>query len=359
MTQPGSTVSAAPDQPTLADHGGWSAVLGTLSAGDDIATEVAEAAMGSILAGEATDAQIAGFIMSLRIKGESPGEMTGLVRAMQAAATPLEVAEDAIDIVGVGGAPSRRSHALNVSTMASIVASAAGARICKHGNRKASSTSGSFDLLEALGVAFDVTPEVLAAGIDEARIGFAFARTFHPAMRFVSGVRTELGVPTVFNLIGPLSNPGRVIRQVVGVADAELGARMIEVLKANGSVHSMVVTGDGQLDEFSTTGPTTVHELRDGSVSTYEVTPESVGIAVADPEDLRGGDAQANAAIALELFGGAKGPKRDIVVMNAAAGLVVAGIADDLKDGVAKAGAALDSGAALTKLDELRASTAS
>lgn len=349
---------AAPTAPSsLAEHGGWPGVLGELSMGNDIDTAVAEAAMQSILAGEASDAQIAGFIMSLRIKGESPAEMTGLVRAMQQAATPLPVADDAIDIVGVGGAPSRRSHALNVSTMASLVAAAAGARICKHGNRKASSTSGSFDLLEALGVQFDVTPEVLSAGIADAGVGFAFARTFHPAMRFVAGVRTELGVPTVFNLIGPLSNPGRVTRQVIGVADAKLGARMVEVLKANGSVHAMVVTGHDQLDEFTTTGPTTVHELQDGVTSTYEVTPESVGLSVASPDDLVGGDAAANATIALEMFGGAAGPKRDIVVLNAAAGLVVAGIAEDLRDGIARSEVVLDSGAVLAKLDELRAYT--
>ncbi len=341
----------------LEGHGGWRAVLGQLSAGRDVETAVAEAAMEAILAGDATDAQIAGFIMSLRIKGESAAEMTGLVRAMQNAATPLHVGEDAIDIVGVGGAPSRQKHALNVSTMAAIVAAAAGARVCKHGNRKASSTSGSFDLLEALGVAFDVTPQVLAGGIESSGLGFAFARTFHPAMRFVAGVRAELGVPTVFNLIGPLSNPGRVTRQVIGVSDADLGARMIDVLQANGSVHAMVVTGHDQLDEFTTTGPSVVHELRDGNLTTSEITPQSVGLAVATPDQLVGGDASVNAAIATELFGGAPGPKRDIVALNAAAGLVVGGIADSLEHGVGLAGEALDSGAALAKLNELRAYT--
>ncbi len=350
-----TTNASAPT--ALEELGGWRAVLGALSTGDDITSEMAEAAMHAILADEATDAQVAGFIMSLRIKGESSAEMTGLVRAMQQAATPLQIAKDAIDIVGVGGAPSRQVHALNVSTMAAMVAAAAGARVCKHGNRKASSTSGSFDLLEALGVEFDVTPEVLAAGVDETRLGFAFARTFHPAMRFVAGVRAELGVPTVFNLIGPLSHPGRLTRQVIGVADANLGARMIEVLKANGSVHSMVVTGHGQLDEFTTTGPTVVHELRDGAVTTYDVAPESLGFAVASPNDLVGGDAEVNAEIAREMFGGAVGPKRDIVVLNAAAGLVVAGVAEDLSAGVALAGEALDSGAVVSKLDELRAYT--
>ncbi len=344
---------------SLQDHGGWPAVLNALSDGHDLDGEVAQAALESILSDEATDAQVAGFIMALRIKGESVPEITGLVRAMQQAATPLDLPEQTIDIVGVGGAPSRRSHALNVSTMAAVVAAGAGASVCKHGNRKASSTSGSFDLLEALGVGIDIAPDVLAKGVENTGLGFAFARTFHPAMRFVAGVRAELGVPTVFNLLGPLSHPGRIKRQVIGVADPGAASRMIDVLAANGSVRAMVVSGAGDLDELTTTGVTTVFELRDDEVHEYEVTPESVGLGRVDPAELAGGDASVNATIAREMFAGALGPKRDIVVLNAGAGLVVAGVSDTLAEGVAAASAALDSGAAQAKLVELQAYTTS
>ena len=249
----------------------------------------------------------------------------------------------------MGGSPSRRKAALNVSTMACFVAAGAGAVVCKHGNRKASSTSGSFDLLEALGVNFDVTPEKLAAVIAEVGVGFAFARTYHPAMRHVGPVRMQLGIPTVFNALGPLAHPGQLTRQVVGVADVDLAGRMAEVLRATGSTDAWVVTGDGSLDEISL-GPTTVHELRDGAISSFTFDPADYGIAVAPEGALDGGDATANAAIAHRLFAGEGGPVRDIVSLNAAAGLVVAGIASDFADGLARAGESLDSGAAAAKL---------
>ncbi len=343
---------------SLSNLGGWPAVLTTLSSGNDLTDEVAQSALDAILAGEATDAQIAGFMIGMRIKGESVPEITGMVRAMQNAATPLHLPDDTIDIVGVGGAPSRQKHALNVSTMAAIVAAAAGATVCKHGNRKASSTSGSMDVLEALGVRIELSPAELSTLVHDTGLGFAFARTFHPAMRFVAGVRGELGVPTVFNLLGPLSHPGQLKHQVIGVADVVAASRMIEVLAASGSIRAMVVSGHDSLDELTTTGPTNVFELRSGEILSYEVTPQSVGLAVAAPEDLIGGDAQANAEIAHRIFAGDKGPKRDIVVLNVAACLVVADRADDLAAGVALADEAIDSGGAADKLQQLIAATA-
>ena len=266
---------------TLDDHGGWPGVLGRLSAGEDIGEAAARAALDTVLAGDATDAQLAAFLVALRQKGETVEEMTGLVRAMHDAAVRPELPANTIDLVGAGGSKLGREAALNVSTMASFVAAGAGATVCKHGNRKASSTSGSFDLLEALGVQIELTKEQLEACVHEVGVGFAFARTFHPAMRFAGPVRAQLGIPTVFNVLGPLSHPARLSRQVVGVPDADVGLRMAAVLAATGSTHSMVVTGDGGLDELSTTGPNTAHHDGEGGVSPTPSEPGAVGRAVA------------------------------------------------------------------------------
>lgn len=337
---------------SLDDFGGWSGVLGALQRNDDLSADQTEAVLGTILSGEATDAQIAGFIVALRQKGETTEELAGLVRAMHAAATPLKVPEGAIDIVGMGGAPSRRKAALNVSTMACFVAAAAGAVVCKHGNRKASSTSGSFDLLEAAGVNFDLSPESLAQLVRTTGVGFAFARTFHPAMRHVGPVRAQLGIPTVFNTLGPLSHPGRVTRQVVGVADESAADRMIDVLRATGSEMSWVVTGDGPLDELSTTGPTKVRQLANGEISTITIDPATLGLKPPSDGELDGGDAQANTEIMKRLFGGEEGPVRDIVALNSGAGLVVAGVATDLAHGLELASETITNGAAAAKFDE-------
>lgn len=338
---------------SLDAHGGWPGILGPLSTGADLDAATTHAVLGTILAGEATDAQIAAFIVGLRIKGESVEELTGLQGAMIDAATPLSVPDGTIDIVGVGGAASRREAALNVSTMASFVAAAAGATVCKHGNRKASSTSGSFDLLEALGIDVDVTPEALEAQVRDHGLGFAFARTFHPAMRHVGPVRAELGIPTVFNILGPLSHPGRLTHQVIGVADWAIADRMIRVLQATGSIRSLVVHGDGGLDELTTTGPSRMLSLEDGEITEIAVDPEALGLAPATAADLAGGDAAANADIARSIFAGEPGPKRDIVVLNAAAGLVAAGLAEDLGAGIEQAEAAIDDGRAARKVASL------
>lgn len=333
----------------------WPATLATLVAGDDLSAETANEALRSILDGEATDAQIAGFLIGLRAKGESIDEVSAMVDAMVAAAAPIVLppGPDAIDIVGTGGAPTRRAHALNVSTMASFVAAGAGARVVKHGNRRASSTSGSFDLLDELGVAIELDGDGVTRCVAEAGIGFCFARAFHPAMRHVGPVRTQLGVPTVFNFLGPLSHPAQVQRQVIGVSDAHVAPIVVGVLARRGAPRALVVTGADGMDELTTTGPTTVHELRDGVVTSRTFEPGEVGISVVAPEAVAGGDPAVNAAIARRVLGGESGPFRDIVCLNAAAGLLVAGIVDDLGAGVIAAQTSIDSGAAADVLARL------
>jgi len=339
----------------LDDLGGWRQLLSSLTAGQDLTAEQGRAAMETILAGDATPAQIAGYIVALRMKGEAVDEVTGMVEAMLDAAAPitLPAGVDAIDIVGTGGAPSRRVHALNVSTISCFVAAGAGAKVCKHGNRKASSTSGSTDLLDALGIGIELDGPGVARCIDEVGVGFCFARTFHPAMRHAGPVRAELGVPTVFNFLGPLSNPARVRRQVVGVADLRVAPTVVGVLRARAFARAMVVHGHDQMDEITLTGPSTVFELRDGDVREYELLPEAYGLQRATPEELKGGDADTNASIARAVLGGDRGPYRDIVLLNAAAGLVVAGVVDELGDGIDAAQASIDGGKAAATLDAL------
>ena len=334
----------------LDPHGGWAGILGALTAHQDLTAQQCTDVLGEILAGDASDAQISAFIVALRLKGETVEELTGMHHAMIAVAEPLELPATTIDLVGVGGAPSRRKHALNISTMAAFVASAAGASVCKHGNRKASSTSGSFDFLEAMGVDIDITPAQLEAQVAQHGVGFAFARSFHPAMRHVGPVRAQLGIPTVFNILGPLSHPGRLTRQVIGASDWTLAHRMAETLRATGSVRSLIVHGDGGLDELTTTGPSRIVSLDDGEIVELEIDATDYGLARVTPDDLAGGDAEANAAIARAMFVGEPSPARDIVVLNAAAGLVAAGVVDDLGSGVEAAQAAIDDGRAAAKV---------
>ena len=344
---------------TVEDHGGWPALLGAVCDGTDLDRERAAAAMTSVLAGEATPAQIAGLIVGLRLKGESVEEMTGLALAMLDAAEHLTLPAQALDIVGTGGSGHRRSHALNVSTMASIVAAAGGATVCKHGNRRASSTSGSFDFLEALGVGIDVSTDRVEECVAKIGLGFAFARALHPAMRFAGPVRAELGIPTVFNVLGPLAHPGRVTRQVVGTADETLAAKMAPVLKNLGSELAWVVTGDGGIDELGLTGPSVVLEVTAGGIERFELDPADVGLDPIDSLDqVAGGDPARNAEIFGQILAGEPGPRRDIVVLNAAAGLRVGGVVDDIGAGVEVAAAVIDDGRASAKLDELIAATA-
>jgi anthranilate phosphoribosyltransferase len=336
---------------TLADMGGWPAILGALTSPRDLSADESGAAMADILDGAATPAQIAAFIVALRMKGEAVDEVVGMVDAMLAASAPLDLPDGTIDIVGTGGTPRRRTSALNVSTMASIVAAGAGAKVCKHGNRRASSTSGAFDLLEALGVGIELDGAAVRRCVEQAGVGFCFARSFHPAMRHAAPVRAELGVPTVFNLLGPLSHPGRVTRQVIGVADPRLLDLVAGVLAARGVEHALVVHGRDQLDELTITTTSDVREVRDGTVEAWELKPADVGLAEVD--DLPGGTPDDNARVAHELFGGARGPARDIVVLNAGAGLYVSGRVASVAEGVVAAQGSVDDGNATAVLEQL------
>ncbi len=339
----------------FAEIGAWAGTLRELTAGRDVSGEVTRAALDVVLAGEATDAQIAAFIVALRMKGESVDEVAGLVESMLAVSAPLELPDPSatIDLVGTGGSAALGGRAFNVSTMASVVAAGAGATVCKHGNRKASSASGSTDLLESLGVEVDLDGPAVAACVREAGVGFAFARTFHPCMRHVAPVRMELGIPTVFNVLGPLSHPGRVSRQVLGVSDPRLMDLIPAVLARRGMDHAWVVHGSDGLDELTTTGSTEVAVVRRDGTTRMTITPESVGLPRASIEDLAVGGPDENAAAARSVLEGDPGPVRDMVVLNAAAGLVVADLVDDLAAGVERAAEAVDSGAALRVLSAL------
>lgn len=334
------------------DFPGWPTVLRRLLDGADLSGDEASAALTTILAGEATSAQIAGFLVALRAKGPTVTEFAGMLCAMLAAATPLPLAPDlvAVDTCGTGG---DGLHTINVSTIAALVVAGAGGRVCKHGNRAASSACGSADVLEALGVRIDAPPAVVARCVTEAGIGFCFAPTFHPAMRHVGPTRRELGIPTVFNLLGPCANPARVRRQVVGVSDPAHAELIARALAATGSEHVLVVHGHDGIDELSTVGPSTVVAWRDGALTRTEVDPADLGLARATHDDLRGGDAATNAAIARSVLAGAAGPHRDVVLLNAAAALVVAGLADDLATGLALGAAAIDDGRAARALERL------
>jgi anthranilate phosphoribosyltransferase len=340
---------------TLDSLGGFAAVLRRLVDGDDLTKPEAGVVLSEILAGNATPAQIAGVLVALRMKQPTVGEVDGMVDAMLAAAAPIELPDRdaAVDIVGTGGTPAGRVAALNTSTMACFVAAGAGATVVKHGNRRASSTSGSFDLLEVLGLAVDLDGPAVVRCVEEVGLAFCFARSFHPAMRHAGPVRAELGIPTIFNLLGPLSHPAGVRRQVIGVADPAFSSLVCEVLAERGAPRAMVVHGAGGLDELATSGPSTVHELRDGDIRRYELDPAELGLTVVDPAEAHGGTPSENAVITQRVLAGEPGPHRDIVALNAAAGIVVAGLADDLAAGLELARASIDEGRAKAKLASL------
>jgi anthranilate phosphoribosyltransferase len=292
------------------------------------------------------------FSVALRIKGETADELSGLLDAVLAAATLVPLGEplrsSAVDIVGTGG---DRSHSINVSTMAAIVTAAAGVPVCKHGARAASSQCGTADVLESLGVAIELSPDGVRRCVEEVGIGFCFAPRFHPAFRFAAPARREVGVPLVFNLLGPIANPGRVRRQLIGVADPRFAERMLASLRAHGSTDAWVVHGGG-LDELTTTGTSTVLALEhDGGVRTFDVDPVALGFAPATHEQLSGGDPAFNAEVVRRVLDAERGSHRDIVVLNAAAAIVVAGAAESLEDGVGVAAAAIDGGKAAALLD--------
>lgn len=335
----------------------FAALIDKLQRRQDLTREEAAAAMEAIMEGRAQPAQIAGLLIGLSMKGERPAEIVGFAQTMRDRSTRLSRSHAPVfDTCGTGG---DRAHTFNVSTVSALVLAACGVRVAKHGNRSVSSTCGSADLFEALGVRVTAEPEVVERCLDEAGIAFFFAPTFHPSMRHAGPTRRDLGVRTAFNLLGPLTNPAGASRQLVGVPRPELTELVARSLALLGSERAWVVHGADGLDEISTTGYTKVSECRGGAVNTFYVHPADFGLPKASPEQLRGGNAAANANIAREILAGAKGAARDIVLLNAGAAIYVSGVASDLWGGVAKARDAIESGGARKKLDELIAFTSS
>ncbi len=330
----------------------WPELFDKLKDAQDLSLEETYAAFSAVLAGEATPAQIGALLLGVQANGITADELTGVVRALRDACVGFTVDPDAIDTCGTGGSDQRREAAFNVSTLAAFVVAGAGGKVCKHGNRKASATSGSADLLEALGVNVELDGAGVARCVTEAGIGFMLAPKFHPGMRHAGPVRRELGIRTVFNFAGPLANPAGVRRQVVGVADGSMAATVARVLLGFGAERAMVVYGSDGLDELTLTGTSTVLEVRDGLVVEHLVDPETFGFRRRAKAPV-GGDTAANVVLAHAVLAGEAGEHRDIVVLNAAAGLVVAGVVDELGDGVEAAIAALDSGAAASVLTNL------
>jgi anthranilate phosphoribosyltransferase len=334
-TSPGTTVD-------------WPEVIVPLMRRHDLAPEQAEAVMATILEGGATDAQIAGFIVALRAKGETPGELAAMVRAMLRFADVVPVDPEGADgpLVDTCGTGGDRSHTFNISTVAAIVAAGAGARVAKHGNRAASSRCGSADLLEELGVEIGLGPESVARCLEEVGIGFCLAPRYHPSMRFAGPVRKELGVPTTFNFLGPLANPARVRRQVLGVSDPAMAERMAGTRAELGTTRAMVIYGHDGLDELTTSDVSTVLELRGGEIHSSVLEPYDLGIERSFAEDRRGGAPAENAAIARRVLDGDPGPLRDVVLLNAAAALMVTDAAPDFTAGIEQARTSIDSGRA-------------
>jgi anthranilate phosphoribosyltransferase len=327
-----------------------------------LSREEARAVMTEVLTGKCTDAQIAGLLVALHMKGETVEEIVGFAEAIRAAAAALPARQNStvdvsdterdalVDTCGTGG---DASGTFNISTATALVVAGAGVRVAKHGNRSLTSKCGSADVMEALGVNISLPPERLAACLQEVGIAFLFAPAMHSAMKFVQPARRELKLRTVFNLLGPLTNPAHASAQVVGVYSAELVEKLAEALSMLGLRRALVVHGADGLDEITITGPTRVAEVREGNVRSYEVTPEEFGMNRAALEDISGGDAAANAAIIREVLGGKKSPRRDVVLLNAAAALVAAGKSDHLSEAIPLAAQSIDSGAARAKLEAL------
>ncbi|MFF9061605.1 anthranilate phosphoribosyltransferase [Streptomyces sp. NPDC101213] len=342
---------------TAADRS-WPEVLNALLSGRDQSADATAWAMDRIMRGEATDAQIAGFVVALRAKGETVEEINGLVRAMYEHANVIEVPGPAVDIVGTGGDGAKT---VNISTMSSIVVAGTGVKVVKHGNRAASSASGASDVLEKLGVRLDLTPRRVAEVAEEAGITFCFAVTFHPALRHAGAARGQLGIRTVFNVLGPLTNPARVRAQAVGVADPRMAPIVAGVFAERGH-SSLVFRGDDGLDELTTTSTSRVWVVREGRVTEESFDPRDVGLDLVPVEALRGADAAHNAEVARRLLDGERGPVRDAVLLNSAAALVAleptgGPLAEQLRAGMARAAESLDSGAAKRTLERWAAAT--
>ncbi len=315
--------------------------------------EIAEALL-ALMSDEASDTQRAAFLMALRVRGETPPEITGAAQLLRERMLAVDIPPGAVDIVGTGG----DGHGTyNVSTCAAIVAAGAGLTVAKHGNRSVSSKSGASDVLQALGVKIDLSPEEVASTIAKAGIAFMWAPMHHPAMKIWAPARAALKTRTLFNLLGPIANPARVTRQIVGVFDQRWVEPIADALSNLGAEHVWVVHGADGMDELTTTGPTTVAELREGSVAVFEITPEQAGLPRASIADLRGGDAKTNARAILDVLDGKKGPYRDIVLLNAGAALIVGERAASITEGVERAAHAIDTGKAKITLEKLIAAT--
>jgi anthranilate phosphoribosyltransferase len=325
-------------------------LIAKAASGTTLTRDEAARAFDRMMSGEATPSQMGGLLMALRVRGETVDEITGAVSTMRSKMQKVAAPPDAIDVVGTGG---DASGSFNVSTCAALIVAGAGVPVAKHGNRALSSRSGSADVLGALGVKIDLRPDEITRCIYEAGIGFMFAPAHHPATKNVASTRVELGTRTIFNLLGPLSNPASVKRQMIGAFSRQWIEPMAQVCKNLGSECVWVAHGSDGLDEITTSGPTHIAALENGNVRTFEINPEDIGIARAKSETLRGGDAETNAAALTSVLKGEKGPYRDIAVLNASASLVVAGRAKDLKEGAALAAKSIDSGAAKARLDRL------
>jgi len=325
-------------------------LIAKVATGAALSRDEAANAFEQMMSGEVTPSQMGGLLMALRVRGETVDEITGAVSVMRAKMLPVHAPPDAIDVVGTGG---DALGSFNISTCAALIVAGAGVPVAKHGNRALSSRSGAADVLSALGVNIDLTPEQIGLCIREAGIGFMFAPAHHPAMKNVGATRAELGTRTIFNLLGPLSNPAGVRRQMIGVFSEQWTEPLAHVLKNLGAESVWVVHGSDGLDEITTSGPTSVTALQSGAIHSFEISPEDVGLAKVKPEALRGGDAQSNAKAVEDVLEGKKTPFRDVALLNAAAALVVAGNAKDLKAGLALAVHSVDSGEAEGRLDRL------
>src|SRR5215471_511826 len=314
--------------------------LGKLVLKQNLTREEASSAMQSLVDGEATPTQIAGFAIALRMKGETPEEIAGLAEVMREAATRVSAGDDVVDVVGTGG---DGAGTFNISTLSAMVVASAGGRVAKHGNRSVTSACGAADYLEAVGVAIDLPPEGVARCVAETGFGFMFAPLYHPAMRHSIVPRREIGVRTVFNILGPLTNPAGARRQLTGVAVAGLGETLARVLDLLGSEHALIVHSQDGLDEISSSAPTNVYETKRGEVRSYTIEPEQFGLGRASTDEVRGGTVDANVALADRVLDGRSGPPRDVVLLNAGAGLYVAGVTTSIVDGVRRAADEIDS----------------
>jgi len=321
-----------------------------IATGATLSTDQAASAFDLMMSGEASPVEMAAFLMALRVRGETVDEISGAAGVMRDKATKVRAPENAIDTCGTGG---DASGTYNISTCTAFVVAGAGVPVAKHGNRSISSKSGSADVLEHLGVNLQVTPETVSKCIDETNVGFMFAPAHHSAMKHVGPVRQELAIRTIFNLLGPLANPAGTTRQVIGVFDKSWVRPLAEVLKNLGSKHVWVVHGSDGLDELTNTGITHVAELKDGEIRQFEVSPGDAGLSQSNMDELKGGDAEQNARALSEVLKGTPSAYRDVVVLNAAAALIIAGIASDLKEGARIAASAIDEGRAKTALDQL------